>query len=91
MADQHMPAKIWVRVCGGGISLPSGKPYTTFVGEDREADARHVYVRSDLDAKMTEALEAIASFPVTEPGNMDAVNMQRIAKVALSAFRDSGR
>jgi hypothetical protein len=45
-----MPNRVYLRIAGGGVTMPSGKPYTTVVGDDR-AQNRHVeYVRADLAA-----------------------------------------
>ena len=37
------------------------------------------------------ALKVIAEFPITDPGNMDAHNMARIASDALAAITNSAR
>lgn len=31
----HVPGRVWLRVCGGGITMPSGKSYMTMVGDNR--------------------------------------------------------
>lgn len=55
-----MPERIWARIRGGGVSLPSGKSYVTVVGEDREMEKATEYVRADL-AKViaSEALDLV--------------------------------
>jgi len=55
-----MPERIWARIRGGGVSLPSGKPYLSFAAEDREMEKATEYVRADL-AKViaSEALDLV--------------------------------
>jgi hypothetical protein len=43
-----MPARIWARLCGGGVRLPSGASYQTLVGDSIEHEGRTIYVRADL-------------------------------------------
>jgi hypothetical protein len=89
----EMPARIWVRVCGGGVSTPSGKLYTTFVGEDREYDGWHVFVRADIAERMAEAI--LASIDMIEncadaPKNPDSLpEMVKVhLRQSLSAWKD---
>lgn len=51
------PQRVWLRIAGGGVTLPSGKPYTTLVGDDREQDRHVEYVRADLAAARTQGSE----------------------------------
>lgn len=53
------PQRVWLRVAGGGVTLPSGKSYVTMVGDDREQDRHVPYVRADVADRMKEALEFI--------------------------------
>lgn len=50
-----MPERIWARIRGGGVSLPSGKPYVSVVGEDREMEKATEYVRADLVSEIDPA------------------------------------
>lgn len=43
----NLPKEVWLRVAGGGTSLPSGKTYTTMVGDDRPVDRHTLYIRAD--------------------------------------------
>ena len=53
-----MPERIWARIRGGGVSLPSGKSYVTVVGEDRETEKATEYVRADLFHEALDLAEA---------------------------------
>lgn len=56
---EHLPAKVWLRVAGGGVTMPSGRAYTTMVGDDRD-QPRHVeYVRGDIADALVKSLEEI--------------------------------
>ena len=94
MTDQQMPARIWVRVCGGGVSLPGGRAYQSVAGGSREAAHHVAYVRSDIAARMAEAI--LASIDMIDgchdaPKNPDS--LPEMVKVhlqqALSAFRSA--
>lgn len=56
-ASSAMPERIWARIRGGGVSFPSGKPYLTVVGEDREQNGCTEYVRADLFRELLDLAE----------------------------------
>lgn len=53
----HSPKRVWLRIVGGGMTLPSGKSYITLVGDDRGLPKHIEYVRADLAADLVKALE----------------------------------
>jgi hypothetical protein len=40
------------------------------------------------ESKARNALAVIAHYPISDPSNMDAVNMQKVARDALSTIED---
>ena len=50
-----MPSRVWLRVCGGGISMPGSRIFQTVTGDSIEHDRRTMYVRADLVEHMAEA------------------------------------
>jgi hypothetical protein len=56
MTDSKMPAKVWLRVCGGGTRFPGHQGYVTVTGDSIEAEGRTVYIRADLVEPLVEAL-----------------------------------
>lgn len=59
MSEASKPKYVWLRVAGGGVTLPSGAPYTTMVGDDRELPGHTEYVRPDIAQNLLKALEFI--------------------------------
>ena len=86
MTEQHMPARIWVRSCGGGVSLPSGATYVTVVGENRDVGRGVAFVRADIAERLAEALERSLSWLTSYPGE-GALGAYEQARSALSAFK----
>lgn len=76
------PKRVWLRVAGGGVTLPSGKSYTTLVGDDRELPKHIEYVRADLVADLVKALELV----IEHYGEDSDVFV--IARHALAAARE---
>lgn len=56
--DRH-PDRMWLRICGGGVTYPGCRPYTTMVGDSKEAVGHIEYIRADLVAELSEALKEI--------------------------------
>jgi hypothetical protein len=54
-----VPERMWLRRCGGGTTLPSGRTYTTMVGDDFEKPGHIEYVRAD-SAVTISAVELLA-------------------------------
>lgn len=91
-AAGNAPGRVWLRIAGGGISLPSGKPYITMVGDDREQERHVAYVRSDLVEHLREALEFIRDGYANQ--DVDHITFRvksyEAALDALSASRPGG-
>lgn len=98
MPDNQMPAKVWLRLCGGGVSMPGGRAYQSVVGGSREAARHAAYVRSDIAERMAEALEGLVSTIEDyervnnlspPPGKADCWQSVTQAKAALSVWSAS--
>lgn len=57
----HTPGRVWLRVCGGGITMPSGKSYMTMIGDNRPQDRHTEYVRADFASRQEVSVEELAS------------------------------
>jgi|UPI00003A3666 hypothetical protein len=83
-----MPERIWARVRGGGVSLPSGKPYLTVVGESREQNGCTEYVRADLFHEALDLAEA-ANLP-NDLRDGKYANTKRIQELRAQLVKLSG-
>jgi len=89
----HTPKRVWLRVAGGGVTFPSGKSYTTFVGDDREMPKHIEYVRADLATDLVKALERLLACcenhpAFTNPSNQITVGRVEAARAALASARE---
>lgn len=58
MAESKMPARAWLRPCGGGTRFPGHQSYVTVTGDSIVTEGRTVYIRADLVESLVEALRA---------------------------------
>jgi hypothetical protein len=85
MMTSTMPNRVYLRIAGGGVTMPSGKPYTTVVGDDRPQERYVEYIRADLASRLIEALEFIRD----GYGNQDVNHVDyrvKVYEVALDAL-----
>lgn len=87
-----MPERIWARIRGGGVSLPSGKSYVTVVGEDRETEKATEYVRADIFREALDLAEE-ANLPNDlrdKYGNHKRIQELRAQLAKLAAGENNG-
>lgn len=82
------PKEVWLRVCGGGISMPSGKPYTTMVGDDRESDRHTLYIRAD---RVRDMLAPFVNLRDQDPSHMAKIihkDLDGLTPIKLTVIKD---
>lgn len=82
-----MPSRVWLRVSGGGISMPGSRIFQTVTGDSIEHERRTMYVRADLVEPLVEALRIIAGRQQCIDNLMSNADVARAALSSWEAAR----